>query len=186
MTGGSYDYLRFGGDVTGPLNAAGTLLGRLNVGYENAESFRDGIDNEQLFIAPVVEWRPDSQTSLLARLEYIDRDAAFDRGLGNNPAFLTVPLSRNYGEDFMRIKKEQWTGALEFNRRLNDDWRLRLGAFYSDVDVPEEQFFNYGFPALTGTTVNRSFVSYNETQQDSTLQAELYGRSRPVPCRTAS
>lgn len=175
VTGGAYDYLRFGGDITGPLTADGTLLGRLNVGYENADSFRDLIDNEQLFIAPVVEWRPDAQTSLLARVEYVDRDAAFDRGLGNNPAFLTVPLSRNYGENFMRIKKEQWTGALEFNRQLNDDWRLRLGAFYSDVDVPEEQFFNYGFPALSGTTVNRSFVSYNETQEDSTLQAELYG-----------
>jgi iron complex outermembrane receptor protein len=176
VTGGSYDYLRFGGDITGPLNAEGTLLGRLNLGYEKAESFRDGIDNEQLFVAPAVEWRPDAQTSLLARLEYLDRDAAFDRGLGNSPAFLTVPISRNYGEDFMRIKKDQWTGALEFNRRLNDDWRLRLGAFYSKVDVPEEQFFNYGFPALSGTTVNRSFVSYNETQEDSTLQAELYGR----------
>ena len=42
--------------------------------------------------------------------------------------------------------------------------------------MPEEQFFNYGFPPLSGTTVNRSFVSYNETQDDLTLQAELYGR----------
>jgi iron complex outermembrane receptor protein len=176
LTGGSYDYWRGGLDVTGPLDAEGTVLGRLNVGYETADSYRDGIDNEQLFISPVVEWRPDADTSLLGRLEYTRRDAAFDRGLGNNPVFLDQPVSRNYGEDFMRIEKEQWVGALEFNRRLNVDWRLRLGGFVSAVDVPEEQFFNYGFPALSGTTVNRNFVSYNETQDDLTLQAELYGR----------
>ena len=91
-------------------------------------------------------------------------------------AFLDQPVSRNYGEDFMRIEKEQWVAGLEFNRRLNADWRLRLGGFVSAVDVPEEQFFNYGFPPLSGTTVNRSFVSYDETQDDLTLQAELYGR----------
>lgn len=176
VVGGSNDYWRGGLDVTGPLTADGTVLGRLNIGYENADSFRDLVDNEQLFISPVVEWRPDASTSLLARLEYLNRDAAFDRGFGNAPVFLEQPISRNYGEDFMRIEKEQWVGGLEFNRRLNADWRLRLGGLVSAVDVPEEQFFNYGFPALAGTTVNRNFVSYNETQDDLTLQAELYGR----------
>ncbi|WP_292103671.1 TonB-dependent siderophore receptor [Brevundimonas sp.] len=176
IVGGSHDYWRGGLDVTGALTADGSVLGRLNIGYENADSYRDLIDNEQLFISPVVEWRPDDRTSLLARLEYLNRDAAFDRGLGNSPVFLDQPISRNYGEDFMRIEKRQWVGGLEFNRRLTDDWRMRLGAFVSAVDVPEEQFFNYGFPALSGTTVNRNFVSYNETQDDLTLQAEFYGR----------
>lgn len=176
LTGGSYDYWRGGLDVTRPLNADETVLARLNVGYEHTDSYRDGIDNEQLFISPVVEWRPDADTSLLGRLEYTRRDAAFDRGLGNNPVFLEQPVGRSYGEDFMRIEKEQWVGSVEFNRRLNADWRLGLGGFVSAVDVPEEQFFNYGFPALSGTTVNRNFVSYNETQDDLTLQAELYGR----------
>jgi len=176
IVGGSNAYWRGGLDVNVPLTADGTVLARLNVGYENADSHRDLVDNEQLFISPVVEWRPDADTSLLARLEYLQRDAAFDRGLGNNAAFLDQPVSRNYGEDFMRIEKEQWVAGLAFNRRLNADWRLRLGGFISAVDVPEEQFFNYGFPPLSGTTVNRSFVSYDETQDDVTLQAELYGR----------
>lgn len=176
VVGGSNDYWRGGLDANAPLTTDGKVLARLNVGYENAGSYRDLVDNEQLYISPVVEWRPDAETSLLARLEYLQRDAAFDRGFGNNAAFLDQPLSRNYGEDFMRIEKEQWVAGLEFNRRLNADWRLRLGGFVSAVDVPEEQFFNYGFPPLSGTTVNRSFVSYDETQDDLTLQAELYGR----------
>ncbi|MBC1181198.1 TonB-dependent siderophore receptor [Brevundimonas sp. WCHBH090558] len=176
VVGGSNDYWRGGLDVNAPITADGTVLARLNIGYENAGSYRDLVDNEQLYISPVVEWRPDAETSLLARLEYLQRDAAFDRGFGNNAAFLDQPVSRNYGEDFMRIEKEQWVAGLEFNRRLNADWRLRLGGFVSAVDVPEEQFFNYGFPPLSGTTVNRSFVSYDESQDDLTLEAELYGR----------
>ncbi|WGM45976.1 Metal-pseudopaline receptor CntO [Brevundimonas sp. NIBR10] len=176
VVAGSYDYWRGGLDVTGPVSRDETVLARLNIGYENADSFRDFVDRKQLFISPVIEWRPDQDTSLLARLEYIDRDATFDRGFGNNAAFLSQPISRNYGEDFMRVRKEQWVGGLEYNHRLAPDWRLRLGAFLSKVDVPEEQFFNYGFPPLSGATVNRSFVSYAETQDDVTLQAELYGR----------
>lgn len=176
VVGGSNEYWRGGLDVNTPITTDGTVLARLNVGYETAGSYRDLVDNRQLYISPVVEWRLDAATSLLARLEYLQRDAAFDRGFGNGAAFLAQPVSRNYGEDFMRIEKEQWVAGVEFNRRLNADWRLRLGGFVSAVDVPEEQFFNYGFPPLSGTTVNRSFVSYDETQDDLTLQAELYGR----------
>lgn len=176
LTVGSDDHARVGVDVTGPLDGEGKLLARINFAHEDSDSYRDGIDNRQTFIAPTLEWRPDANTSLLARLEYLKRDAAFDRGLGNSPLFLQVPIGRNYGEDFMRVRKEQLVGALEFNRLLSADWRLRVGAYWSDVDVPEEEFFNYGFPTLSGTTVNRNFVSYRETQKDSTLQAELYGR----------
>jgi iron complex outermembrane receptor protein len=175
VTAGSDDYARLGVDLTGPLSAGGSLLGRINLAHEDAGSFRDGIDNKQTFVSPVLEWRPNKDTSLVARLEYLNRDAAFDRGLGNNRLFLQVPPSRNYGEEFMRIRKEQWTGSLDFNRQLGADWRLRLGAFWSDVTVPEEEFFNYGFPTLSGTTVNRNFVSYRERQKDATVQAELYG-----------
>jgi iron complex outermembrane recepter protein len=183
VSAGSDDYARLGVDLTGSLNADGSLLGRINLAHEDAGSFREGIDNRQTFVAPVVEWRPDDDTSVLARLEYLSRDAAFDRGLGNSPLFLQVPLGRNYGEDFMRIRKEQWIGSLEFNRSLSTDWRLRLGAFWSDVTVPEEAFFNYGFPTLTGNTVNRNFVSYRERQKDATVQAELYGNISTGPIR---
>ncbi|HYE44450.1 MAG TPA: TonB-dependent siderophore receptor [Caulobacter sp.] len=181
VSGGSHDYFRGGLDMGGPLDSQGRLLGRLNLAYENADSFRDLVDNEQLFISPVVEWRPDDRTGLLVRLEYLERDAAFDRGLGNNPVFLKVPISRNYGEAFMRIRKEQGSGSVVLNRALTDSWRLRLGAFVSVTKVPEEAFFNYGFPALSGTTVNRNFSSYRERQEDSTVQAELYGRFATGP-----
>ncbi len=37
---GSFSTFRLQGDFTGPLNDDKTLLYRLNLGYENAESFR--------------------------------------------------------------------------------------------------------------------------------------------------
>lgn len=183
VTAGSDDYLRLGMDVGGRLTADGRFLGRLNLAHEDAGSFRDGIDNRQSFVSPALEWRPDDATRLLARLEYLARDAAFDRGLGNSPLFLRVPPNRNYGEAFMRIRKEQWNGSLEFDRLLGANWRLRLGAFWSDVEVPHEEFFNYGFPLLAGTTINRNFVGYRERQKDATAQAELYGNLRTGPIR---
>lgn len=175
LTAGSNEYLRVGADVTGPLNQSRTLLGRVNFAYEDAGSFRDLIDNKQIFVSPVIEYRPDDRTSITARLEYFHRDNAFDRGLGNNPIFLQVPISRNYGEEYMRMKKEQWAASFDFSREINDSWRYKLGGYYSKVDVPEESFFNYGFPAVSGTSVNRNFSSFKEKQVDKTVQAELYG-----------
>lgn len=183
LTAGSHDYLRAGFDITGPFGDGDTWLGRLNLAHEDADSFRDLVDNRQTFVSPSLEWRPDAATSLLLRLEYLRRDAAFDRGLGNDPRFLAAPLSRNYGEPFQRIAKRQHGATIELNRQLSSDWRLRIAGFWSDVDVPEEEFFNYGFPALAGDTVNRNFVSYRETQKDLTLQAELYGRFDTGPVR---
>ncbi|MCD9033314.1 TonB-dependent siderophore receptor [Luteimonas sp. Y-2-2-4F] len=183
LTVGGHDYARAGWDVTGPLDDGGAWLGRLNLAHEDAGSFRDLVDNRQTFVSPALEWRPDAATRLLLRLEYLRRDAAFDRGLGNDPRFLDVPPSRNYGEPFHRIAKRQQAAAIEFERRLSADWRLRVAGFWSDVDVPEEAFFNYGFPALDGDTVQRNFVGYRETQKDLTLQAELHGRLDTGPVR---
>ncbi len=183
LTVGSHEYARAGFDLTGPLADGDAWLGRLNLAHEDAGSFRDLVDNRQTFVAPALEWRPDAATSLLLRLEYLRRDAAFDRGLGNDPRFLDAPLSRNYGEPFQRIAKRQHQVAAEYNRVLSPDWRVRVAGFWSDVDVPEELFFNYGFPALAGDTVNRNFVSYRERQKDLTLQAEVYGRFHTGPVR---
>lgn len=62
VVGGSNAYLRGGLDVNAPVTADGAVLARLNVGYENADSHRELVDNEQLYISPVVEWRPDADT----------------------------------------------------------------------------------------------------------------------------
>ncbi|MHC9084668.1 TonB-dependent siderophore receptor [Luteimonas sp. RIT-PG2_3] len=185
LTSGSDQYTRAGIDVGGPLDSGGTWLGRFNASYEDAGSFREFVDNRQLFVSPVLEWRPDADTSLLLRIEYIERDAAFDRGFGNSPLFLDQPISRNYGEPFMRVEKQQWTTVIEFNRQLNDAWRLRLGTFWSYVDVPRERFFNYGFPTLSGTSISRNFIRYHEQQKDVTAQAELYGALATGPVRHA-
>ncbi|MBL0011317.1 MAG: TonB-dependent receptor plug domain-containing protein, partial [Nitrosomonas sp.] len=53
---GSFNQYRTTVDSTGPLTKDNTLLYRVNLAYENKGSFREFVENERVFIAPVVKW----------------------------------------------------------------------------------------------------------------------------------
>ena len=60
FTLGSYDTYRATADFTGPLTGDGSVLYRLNLGYENTDSFRNLQFNESYLIAPSVSFLPRS------------------------------------------------------------------------------------------------------------------------------
>ncbi|MCK9609242.1 MAG: TonB-dependent receptor [Methylomonas sp.] len=67
---GSYDFYRTTIDATSPLTKDDTLLYRLNMSYETAGSFRDFVDSERVFIAPVLKWNISQRTQATFELEY--------------------------------------------------------------------------------------------------------------------
>ena len=71
---GSYNFYRTTADATGPLTKDDTLLYRVNVSYENSGSFRRFMKEDNLFIAPVVQWNisPVSYTHLRAHETVLD------------------------------------------------------------------------------------------------------------------
>ncbi len=77
---GSWNTTRATLDFTGPLNSGKTLLYRLNLGYENAESFRMLQGQKRLLIAPSVSFLPDDRTRVNFDLVYSATDGKLDRG----------------------------------------------------------------------------------------------------------
>lgn len=81
FTIGSFDTYRTTVDVTGPINKEKTVLYNLNVGYENAKTFRDFINNESLVVAPSVSFLPTPKTRINMEMVYGGVNTKLDKGM---------------------------------------------------------------------------------------------------------
>ena len=136
----NYDTYRGAFDVSGPLNNSGTLLYRLNAFYENAGSFRDFVNGERLFIAPVITWAIGPNTSLTIDAEFTDDSRTMDDGIpaiGDRPA--DIPLSRFLSEPFSEFKKQEYSVGYVFNHRFNDNLSIQ-NAFRAQWLYPERYY----------------------------------------------
>lgn len=77
---GSYNTNRLTADFTGPMNETKTLLYRLNLAYQNAESFRVLQGGEDIVIAPSISFIPDDNTQVNFDFVYSKTKSRLDRG----------------------------------------------------------------------------------------------------------
>lgn len=80
---GDFGYRKIGGDITGALNASGTVQGRLIAAYEEGAEWRDGRPDKtpRWTIAPSINWDYAEGSRVLLELERYYRDDAQDRGI---------------------------------------------------------------------------------------------------------
>ncbi len=91
IAAGSFGTLRATADFTGPLNESKTLLYRFNGAYQEADSFRDVVNNNALLFAPSLSYIPDESTSLNVEMIYNNAQGNLDRG---------QPIFGATGDDF--------------------------------------------------------------------------------------
>ncbi|QES88657.1 TonB-dependent siderophore receptor [Rhizosphaericola mali] len=77
---GSYNTYRMTTDFTGPMNQNKTLLYRLNLAYQNTQSFRVLQDAEAFVIAPSFSFVPNEKTRVNFDLVYQYNKGRLDRG----------------------------------------------------------------------------------------------------------
>lgn len=80
FTVGSWNTLRTTVDFTGPLTDDKKVLYRLNLGYENSESFRDYTPAKTMVVAPTVTFIPTENTRFNIDLVYTQNNGVLDRG----------------------------------------------------------------------------------------------------------
>ncbi|WP_442845106.1 TonB-dependent siderophore receptor [Leeuwenhoekiella sp. H156] len=80
FTLGSFNTLRTTADFTGPINDSKTLLYRLNLAYENSDSFRDLQEKKSYVIAPSISFLPTDKTRINFDLVITRFDGKLDRG----------------------------------------------------------------------------------------------------------
>ncbi|NJR62294.1 MAG: TonB-dependent siderophore receptor [Cyanobacteria bacterium CRU_2_1] len=178
MNVGSYEFYRPTIDITGPLTDDEALLYRLNVAYENADSFRDFVETESFFVAPVLTWNINSRTQFTVEANYQEYDFTFDQGFPLIPESLELPRDRYLGEpSFSNGDVDSTWVSYNLTHELNDDWRLRQGFNYTRSNLNDAQ---QPSPAdeigSDGRTVNVLFFTSDEFSENITLQNEIFGR----------
>ncbi|MDD2759091.1 MAG: TonB-dependent receptor [Methylomonas sp.] len=130
----SFDTYRTTVDATGPVTEDKSLLYRVNMAYESSDSFRDYVDGQRVFVAPVLTWRISDQDELSFEMEYLGTKSVPDMGttaIGNRPA--AIPRERNLGENGTQSEGDDIVLGYNWKHQFNDKWKLnhRFNAEYT-------------------------------------------------------
>ncbi len=137
---GSFNTFRGLADFTGPASKDSSLLYRLNLGYENAGSFRDLMFDKNIVIAPSLTFLPTDKTSINFDLVYNDSKSRLDRGqtLFGSSELNSTPqsLSLNTANDYMN--ELTYNVTISINHKITDI--LSLNAAYIKTGYEEDLY----------------------------------------------
>lgn len=134
---GSFNTLRALADFTGPLTEDKSLLYRLNLGYENANSFRDLQFDKNIVIAPSLSFLPNDKTSVNFDLIYTGSKSNLDRGQStyeNNLYSTKISNSLNSTNDY--LNEETYIVTTSLNHQFSD--RFSFSASYIRTGYTED------------------------------------------------
>ncbi len=126
-TVGSFGTLRATGDFTGTLNESGTLLYRLNAAVQEARSFRDLVENNQLLLTPSITFKPNNSTALNVEIIYSSGRGNLDRG---QPIFAddngnfdvnSTSISTNVAATNDFYNSDEFIVTGNFNKQITDN-----------------------------------------------------------------
>ncbi|WP_317106717.1 TonB-dependent siderophore receptor [Chroococcidiopsis sp. SAG 2025] len=177
ITIGSYDYYRPSIDISGPLNSDRSLLYRLNVAYENFDSFVDFVNGETFTISPVITAKLGDATTLTLEYEYSRNSRDFYDGLLPEKVTFQLPISRNFSEpESSPYLRDVDRAGLTLEHRFSDRLQLRsaFSAFFSSEDI--EYVRSIGQLEPDGRTVPHEYRQNEISQTNYYLQTDLIGK----------
>ncbi len=133
--GGSFDFKRFQGTVSGAMFGTDQLTGRLTFAAQDEATFRHlaGQKNQRYYVAPSFDWNPSPDTRVYVLSQFTKQNSAYDEGLpavnGRVPTFLRSnyygePWSRYHGQgnSFMVRAEHDINNQLMFRQVVNAQW----------------------------------------------------------------
>jgi len=154
-----------------------TLSLRLNMGNEDSNSFRHGVDGSRQLFAPSMRWQLSPDLDWLVQYEYSRYNRTPDRGIPGNPLTgrpADVSRSSTYGDtqrDYIDDRAESLRSRL--NYQLNEHWQLRhtLGLFKLDSEFDNTYQTAYN-PRTNLVTRQRWQQDLNTRNLFNNLEAE--------------
>lgn len=181
---GSFGQVRPTFDVYGPIDEGKKVAFRINGALERANSYRDIIESERIYINPSLEWRIDNKTQLILEMDYLDDSRTPDLGtvnLAENDVNAIYDLDHNRFLGFKsdRAITKNATYAMRLNRKLTDKLSIR-GAFYkSNLDI-DDKGAGFGKVITSGgesiyNQRQRNYSTSTRKDDNSVLQFDLIG-----------
>ncbi|MEH6677000.1 TonB-dependent siderophore receptor [Phenylobacterium sp.] len=139
---GSFERKQVQLDLTGPIDAAGTLAYRFTGLYRDAETQVDHIGDDRLFLAPSITWRPSADTELTLLVHHQeDRTGSTTQFLPHQGTLLPnvngqLPSNTFISEPDVELYRAiQSNVSLFVRHRFNPHFEYRLSARGSWSDV---------------------------------------------------
>lgn len=174
-------------DVSGPLNAAGTLRGRTVVFANDANSFKTGAgtDNKLLYAVGEADLSPSTLLTFGASVQK-DNHRGYDWGGLNTKAdgtFYDLPRSTSLAGPWAHLNRDNYTVFGDITHRFDNNWTL-TGAINA---VRSDTSFLSPYPArVSGDTYRLpiSAAEYKDDQLAFNLKASgpftLFGRQHEL------
>lgn len=155
-------------DFTGPLNKDKSLLYRLNVGYENGESYRDLQFKKAYMIAPTIAYTPSEKTNVSFEFVLTNNNNRLDRGqpvatpaAGEKANLLFTPITYAIGAVNDYNKTLDLNFMVNLTHKFTDDLSLNM-AYMKHIwneDLQELRTNNANGLALTASnTIDLRYV----------------------------
>lgn len=189
---GSWDAFRLEADVLGPLNASGSMRGRLIYANEDRDSYLDYYGVNRNVYSAILAW--DATPKLTATVGYSLQDNRA-RGVlwGALPlnyadgSLIDHPASATTAADWTYWNVRDQTAFGEVNYRLGGGWRLKGVATYKRFEENAKLLYAYGNPdPTTGLGVFGMSGLYPSNYQSYVFDAyaagpfQLFGRSHQL------
>ncbi len=174
---GSYDLYRTTVDTSGPVANNKDLLYRLNVSYENSNSFRQFVDKEDVFFAPVLKLNITSKTSATLEFEYNHKHFGYDSGIlpFYNGQAMNIPRSLNYGEYSPGVTETAY-GGFTLAHQFNDDWSVKQRfSVNQQSNLQPNLLLQGGFLNTGDGNINRFGIGYDTQYNTYSDNIDLTG-----------
>jgi iron complex outermembrane receptor protein len=131
---GSYGLSRTTLDATGALTENGKVLYRFDGSYLTENSRVDHVYNNNLFLAPVIQFDFDPNNTV--KLEFNYRDADIGQNYGflplHNGVMVNTDPGANYG-GLSPLKETTYFTAMTYTHKFSDDWSIKNKMVYRDI-----------------------------------------------------
>jgi iron complex outermembrane recepter protein len=172
-TVGSYDTYRTEGDITGPFEETGSLLGRMTFAYDNSGSFIDHVESELFVAAPALELRVEEDTRILVQGIYQKEKFQPSVGIplkrvGNELKIPDVRRSLYFGVPASEESTtEEAMASVRVDHQVTDRWLATL-QLQRSANMRRGLADNYGYEFLPG---GDAFVYSSITEHETDVWA---------------
>ncbi|MGO4379368.1 TonB-dependent siderophore receptor [Pseudoduganella sp. RAF19] len=189
---GSWGQHRVQGDISGALNEAGTLNGRVVASYQEGDSYLDRFSNDRKVFYGVLEAKLSRDTTLTGG--FTSQDAKTRGGLwGALPLYYTDGSPTNYdvgtstATDWARNRTRNKRSFLEFEHHFENGWRAQATLSRATTNTNSKLFYVYGQPDRATELGLFSYPSLYDASNKQTLfdvsatgQFQLFGRTHDL------
>ncbi len=187
---GSWNSYRADADISGPLNDAGTLRGRLVAAHKDADSFRDRRHDRNTTLYGTVEADLTPDTVFSAGITYKERSAHGTTGTtpiqaysGAGEAVPLMPRSTNVGASWAGYDQESLGLFARLEHRFADGWTAKLQVARDSTETPDMRI-GYLRYALPGQVQYNRYTDIDDRNDSISLDVQgpfqLFGRSHDL------